>query len=118
MDFGISGQWRGDRVTRAIGAGMGTGLTRAAQRLRALSIPRTPIDTSNLRNKTRVIPATPNVAEALVVNDAPYAVIQHEKLDYHHDEGEAKFLERPLNEHRAELMHIVATDIRSAVENA
>ncbi len=28
----------------------------------------------------------------------PYALIQHERLDFHHRVGEAKFLERPVNE--------------------
>lgn len=29
---------------------------------------------------------------------APYAIIQHERLDFQHKVGEAKYLERPLNE--------------------
>ena len=29
---------------------------------------------------------------------APYAIIQHERLDFQHKVGEAKYLERPLNQ--------------------
>ena len=29
---------------------------------------------------------------------APYAIIQHERLDFQHKVGQAKYLERPLNE--------------------
>lgn len=29
---------------------------------------------------------------------APYAIIQHERLDFQHRVGEAKYLERPLNQ--------------------
>ena len=33
-----------------------------------------------------------------VAFNTPYAAIQHEEMGFHHDDGEAKYLERPLNE--------------------
>ena len=37
---------------------------------------------------------------AEVSYNEPYALIQHERLDFHHEQGQAKYLENPLNENR------------------
>jgi len=34
----------------------------------------------------------------IVSFDKPYALEQHENLEYHHDDGQAKYLEQPFNE--------------------
>jgi len=53
---------------------------------------------------------------AMVSYDTPYAVRQHEELDYRHAPGRtAKYLERPLNASRAEVAAIVAAQIRRAM---
>lgn len=33
-----------------------------------------------------------------VIFDTPYAAVQHERIDFHHTDGEAKYLEKPLKE--------------------
>ena len=35
---------------------------------------------------------------ARVLFDAPYAAVQHERIDFNHTDGEAKYLEKPLKE--------------------
>ncbi|SJN34160.1 hypothetical protein [Mycetocola reblochoni] len=52
--------------------------------------------------------------EATVSYDTPYAVIQHERLDFHHSEGQAKYLEGPLEENRGTLQELIATEVRRA----
>ncbi|HET6915298.1 MAG TPA: hypothetical protein VFH56_04345 [Acidimicrobiales bacterium] len=41
-----------------------------------------------------------------------YASLQHERMDWHHTDGEAKYLERTMNETRSEQVRIIADRIR------
>ncbi|MGW0869949.1 hypothetical protein ACWD3Z_05585 [Streptomyces sp. NPDC002740] len=53
---------------------------------------------------------------AMVSYDTPYAVVQHERLDYRHAPGrEAKYLETSLNAERAVVLALVAAQIRRAL---
>lgn len=117
VQYSESSEWRGDRVTRAVGRGIARGLTRGAQRLGALAMPLTPLDRGPLRSSQTVKPATENTNEAAVIYDTPYAVRQHEEMDYAHSVGQAKYLEQPLREHRAELFGIVAKEIADDLAN-
>lgn len=96
-------------------AGAADGLTKAAERLRALSVPLTPLDRGDLRSMTAVTPASPGNLESKVTNSLPYAVRQHEELGYRHESGQAKYLEQPARESSAELGAIIAASIRRAV---
>lgn len=44
--------------------------------------------------------------------DTPYAAEQHERMDYHHEVGEAKFLENALNETSDEVVDHIAKKVR------
>jgi len=64
---------------------------------------RTPVDTGALRSSGLVEPplltgASVEVSFGFGGPAAPYAVVQHERLDYRHTVGQAKFLEQPFNE--------------------
>jgi hypothetical protein len=104
--------WRGAQFSSLVTAGGVRGLNLAAERLRALSVPRAPKQTGALRNTAQVTPATTGDPVSSVSYDTPYAVKQHEELDYRHDDGEAKYLEKPLREHSDELLAIIARSIR------
>jgi hypothetical protein len=43
---------------------------------------------------------------------APYALKQHEELSYHHDIGEAKYLEKPMFQAASSLAEQLASDIK------
>lgn len=43
---------------------------------------------------------------------APYAAFVHEDLEAHHDDGQAKFLEQPARQMRAQLRKVVADEMR------
>lgn len=64
---------------------------------------RTPVDTNALRSSIHVegpLYEGRSIRTAIVAGgpSAPYAVIVHEDLEAFHRVGEAKFIERPLNE--------------------
>ena len=51
-----------------------------------------------------------------VAYDTPYAVIQHERMNYHHDPGRhAKFLEKAALAKRREVEEAVAAEVRRAL---
>lgn len=62
-----------------------------------------PVDRGNLRGSGVVMP--PDVAGPVVQVElgyggaaSEYALVQHERLDFRHTVGQAKFLEQPVNE--------------------
>lgn len=118
MGIDIREEWHGDRID-LIAAGR-RGVKSAANRLLAISLPKVPVDTGALRSSGRVTNTGSNgaVPVANVEYSTDYAVYQHEALDWNHDEGQAKFLEEPLRTSRAELLGIIAKEIRDAIHNA
>ncbi len=111
-------QWNGGRVTRAVGIGAQRGTTRAAEYLKSISVPKAPLDRGPLRASAKVIPATPYKAEAILLFDEPYAAIQHENLEYHHDDGQAKYVEQPMVANQRKIQGIIAQDIAEAINDA
>lgn len=110
----IRSEWHGEELAARVRQAGGRGARKAAERLRSLSVPRAPLQDSPLRQSATV---TADEAKGLaaVSYDTPYAVKQHEELDYSHEEGEAKYLERPLNENRGQLLAIIAAEVRIVV---
>lgn len=53
---------------------------------------------------------------AMVSYDTPYAVRQHEEMDWRHAPGRtAKYLEGPLNESREQVQALIAAQLRRAL---
>lgn len=114
--------WRGDEAIRRIRVGGARGLNRAARALLAESLPRVPVDTTDLRNSGTTHDATPSDLKSAVTYSAtsedgyPYGIRQHEDLTLNHPHGgEAKFLERPAKEMEQQLMAVVAVEISREV---
>ena len=65
------------------------------------SLEEVPVKTGALKASGQNIPVnTPHSISCEVgygSETAPYALIQHERLDFHHDVGKAKYLEDPVN---------------------
>lgn len=99
-------------MVRRVREGAAEGLTLAAERVRAVAVPRTPLEYGDLRSAHTVVPATPDDLESAVVNDLPYAVKQHEDLTLRHDDGQAKFLESAALDSAREVEQIVAASVR------
>jgi hypothetical protein len=104
-----------DAVRRAIHAGAIRGLREAAEAVMAESDRHVPIESGRLDRSSRVVVDSSGL-EAAVTYDTPYAVIEHERLDQHHDPGRrAKFLESAGHAKREEARRTLAAEIRRAL---
>lgn len=100
---------------------MGAAMFVEAERIMGDSRERVPVDKGNLRGSAHV--ALPEISgDGAVVEfgyggaASEYAVIQHERLDYSHVVGEAKFLERPTLEAANGLEARLARVVRARLE--
>lgn len=93
-------------------AGILRGETLAAERLLALSLPRTPFRDGPLRESGAVIPAADPQEGAAVTFDTPYAARLHEHPEYNFNEPGTggKYVENPALENSRELGAIIATE--------
>jgi hypothetical protein len=96
--------------------GASLGLNLAAHRVQALTIPETPLEYGDLRDSLVVSESTPESLESSVSSDLPYAVAQHERLDYRHKVGGAKFLENNTLAAQSEVEQIMATTVKRVME--
>jgi hypothetical protein len=93
------------------------GLNQAAEHLRSLALPLTPNLDGDLEASAQVHQTTPAELASQVQYDTPYAVMQHESLEFSHTrdpnpKAQAKFLERPAREREKDILAIVAASIR------
>lgn len=116
MSENVEVTWNGAAVKAAMRGGTARGVTRAAHRVQAETVPRTPMDTGDLRSSITVTPATDHDPVAAVSSDLPYAVEQHENLAYRHRHGQAKYLENTLLAEQGNVERIIAADTRRALE--
>ncbi|MDT0567918.1 hypothetical protein RM704_10620 [Streptomyces sp. DSM 3412] len=91
------------------------GLFLGAEHVLGVSNDRVPLDEAALQRS-----GTASVDEsdltAMVSYDTPYAVPQHERMDYRHAPGrEAKYLENSLNAEREQVLALVAAELRRAL---
>lgn len=87
-------------------------LAQGAEHIRAKAVELTPVETGVLAGSAEV-----NVENdrASITYPGPYARYQHERLDLHHEHGQAKFLEQPLATEKDTALGIVAEQIRRAL---
>ncbi|WP_032769828.1 hypothetical protein [Streptomyces sp. CNS654] len=107
--------WNGDAVIRGTRAGAARGLRLGAEHVLQVSRERVPIEEGTLERS-----GTATVGEdelrAAVAYDTPYAVRQHEEMDYRHDAGRtAKYLEQPMSEEADTVGEIIAAEMRRAL---
>lgn len=108
-------RFNGAPAEREIRAAAARGLLLAAEHVLTESQAVVPLDESPLQQS-----GTASVDEgsltAAVSYDTPYAVRQHEEMDYRHAPGrQAKYLEQPLNASRDTVSRIIAAQIRRAL---
>lgn len=104
-----------DKVAAVLSDGVMDGLVDAAEFLLTESRAVVPIDEATLE-RSGVASQDRSSMTVAVSYDTPYAVVQHENLEYQHAPGrQAKYLENPANEHRATMETIVAVRAREAL---
>lgn len=105
----------GPDISQAVTAGSVRGVNRAAERVRAVAVARTPLDRGDLRGSLTVVPATLGRPRAAIVSNLPYAVRQHEELSYHHRDGQAKYLESAVNDEAENISAIIAQAVKGGL---
>lgn len=94
-------------------------LERCAFDLQGKSQQQAPIDTGDLRANCSVSPLKVEGSrlEVRVGYDLPYAIVQHERLDFNHPKGgKAKYLEDPFNENKAKYNVFIEQMIKNALK--
>lgn len=108
--------WNGEQVIRGTREGAARGLRLGAEHVLQVSRERVPIEEGTLERS-----GTATVDEqqltAAVAYDTPYAVRQHEEMDYRHDAGRtAKYLEQPMAAEAAAVGRIIAAQLRRSLQ--
>lgn len=104
--------WNGDALTRRAKAGALRGLKLSAEYLLSESTKLVPLDEGTLQDsgKATVDEAT---MTGNVTYDTPYAVVQHEAMDFVHPNGrQAKYLEEPWMANAGRFLVIIGEQIR------
>lgn len=102
-------------LIRQLRQGAALGLNRRALMTQAVAVPLTPLEYGDLRDSLVVQEATPDDLRASVGSDLPYAVPQHERLDYRHKVGGPKFLERATLQTESDGEKVIATTVARAL---
>lgn len=107
-------EWHGPQVEAAVHNSAADGLADALEHLLGASRAVVPIETSFLEN-TGTTSIDRGALRGVISYDGPYAVIQHEAMEFVHDPGRtAKYLERPAHEQTEALKALIAAAIRRA----
>ncbi|MFE0819171.1 hypothetical protein [Streptomyces sp. NPDC058847] len=107
--------FNGAAVERHLRAAAARGLTLAAEHVLAEAQDVVPLDEGYLQS-TGTASVDDSDLTAAVSFDGPYAVRQHEELDWRHAPGrQAKYLEQPLNANRGPVQRIIAAELRRAL---
>jgi hypothetical protein len=112
-------KWHGKAVERAVRTAAARGVQLWAEHVLTESRAKVPHDEGTLERSGAVVPSrvSPSTLDAAIVYDTPYAVIQHENMDFRHPGGrEAKYLENALNAAKTVGPKIVATQIKRALQ--
>lgn len=111
------------RRTRAeMRAAIKAGVSMAGEQIRTESMRRVPVDLGVLRASHYVTePEERGGIVSVVVGCGggpaePYAIVQHERLDFHHNEGEAKFLENAVKAEADAARRILGRFARAALQ--
>lgn len=97
-------------------AGAARGLRKAAEHVLQVSRTRVPIEEGTLE-RSGVASVDEQQLRAAVSYDTPYAVVQHEDMTLHHDDGrQAKYLESALTGEAETVRRLVADEIRKGME--
>lgn len=104
--------WRGQQVSKNIDQATTNALRAGAHLLRDEAVQRTPVETGTLRNSAK---ASVSDKEAIVSYNTPYAARQHEEVGWHHNDGQAKYLESAFLDNKQKIQQAIAKEIKKAL---
>lgn len=105
-------RWQGGRLWGSRGRRAASeGLRRALEHTLQVSRTQVPLEEGTLERSGRV---DVDGLEGSISYDTPYAVIQHEALDFHHPVPgrKAKYLEDPMNSEQRKMLNLMAVSLR------
>lgn len=111
-------KWYGDRALTKVMKAAIQAIQICAADLQGKSSKQAPIDTGDLRANCSVSPLQQNGKQVWlkVGYDLPYAIVQHERLDFNHPKGgKAKYLEDPYNENAAKYERVIQKAVKRAL---
>jgi hypothetical protein len=111
-------RWHGDKAMASALQAATKAIQTAAADLQGKSAMQAPVDTGDLRANCSVSPTTTRGDEVSVTvgYDLPYAIVQHEHLEYRHPKGgKAKFLEDPYKENEAKYKRSIQNAVKQAL---
>lgn len=101
----VSAQWDGNAIASRIEGAAEAGVYMAAEVLLSHALDKTPFSEGDLRQSGM---ASTDGLRGVVSFNTPYALKQHEELGYNHPNGgEAKYLEKAVNEFAGEFLDVV-----------
>src|SRR5690606_4300914 len=111
-----------DQLVAETERAVGRGLYKASEHVLTTAGPKVPFQSGDLERsgdpgkRPGSIAVDEGNLRAAIGYDMPYAVIQHESLDFNHPiRGEAKWLEKTLRQEAENVRLIVAKEIRKAL---
>jgi hypothetical protein len=112
----VTVKWHGKEVSAKAHAGAARGLYKWAEHVLEGAEREVPVAPSGgtLQSSGKAHPCEGSKLQTAVSFDTPYAVKQHEEMDYHHTRpgAKAKYLEDPLNASKDKGNEIVAAEIK------
>lgn len=101
-----------DALDRRLDEATPEALALGMEHIRQVSDERTPVETGRLVGSSQV---HVDGDQASLSYAGPYARYQHERLDLHHEHGQAKFEESALMDEGGNALQIVARQLRQAI---
>lgn len=112
MSQSVDITWNGVQAARKVRVGAVRGLQLSTQLLLAEAVKIVPLYEGTLQDSGKATVDEVSL-EGHVTFDSPYAVVQHERMDFIHPNGrQAKYLENPWRANAAKFAAIIAEQIR------
>lgn len=111
-------KWYGDKAISLAKQAAIQAIQTCAADLQGKSAAQAPIDTGDLRANCSVSPVQQegNTVSVTVGYDLPYAIVQHEHLEFRHPKGGGpKYLENPFKENAAKYEHFIKDAVKHAL---
>lgn len=111
----VNSTWYGDQIKQNVRSATARGLYLAAEVVLARSREIVPWDESTL-SRSGAASVDEGAQVSAVSYATPYAVVQHERLDFRHRNGrQAKYLEQPLGEMQPQIRAAIESQLRGAL---
>lgn len=111
-------KWYGDKAKKVVAEAAKQAIGTCASDLQGKSAMQAPVDTGDLRANCSVgqLKQEGNTVYLTVGYNLPYAIVQHERLEFRHPKGgKAKYLENPYKENISKYEHYIKEIIRRAL---